>query len=763
MEIQVVRSHHLPQQLSKPMMMDNPAACQQHAFSLEDISGKDNAKMITPSPHDVLLGRGGFTNNHEGNINFRKLVCEHKRRYLECSKADKPKVAREVVQIWRKFDPPGRFLQRMDDKMGCGSTSTDNANTAIWYDVGDKKAREKASQCLRERTRDVIPYLKKLQEEHTNLEKESEAICVELETTPTNKEGDDDDDDDLGFDVELPPNLPPAPKVDTVRKNSSKPLQLNQQKQQQMPPNWSNTMPPMANPMLMPGGPFHFQNPAHAAQYHMQFQQMQMQMQFQQMQHAQAQAHAAYMKYGHPGAMNFQIPQQTNIPNVNADVHFSSPNIPETIPRPPPVTSLNRSASNASLSSIEFDDLGSEVDLDDDIGSMADTVKSNLTMKDIKKKSETQTTKKRKPCGEMSNVSSRQSSISNTKREADDEDEEQLTLDDYQKKLEQWTSNPVNTATKEKYKKKRSSTATAAAAKESYAGALDTDGEDEEFGELTTDDYQKKMEFWTKAQQMISNDQDDDDESSNGVERVLSHAAVAAKYPKTTMAATATNEDDDDDEQEGELTLDEYQRSLEAYLANNQVMAKNNGMEDEGSEYEEMLTDDGMETGTMTSNSNMKKQRPKRRKQRRREKSHSSKAKSNSTDRKRGVSRNISKNSMMSMQSFKSKSTVSSVSIITWLDSIDMRNAGHVDDEENNKTDAIITRNRAAATPGVDESIACNSRTSKLKSTRSTGSNRSLMSELTDISHALDNMTIGECSTGTVMDDITIPDIRSKN
>ena len=43
-----------------------------------------------PGPHDVLLGRGGGTNNHTGNVKFRQLVNKHKMRYLSCSKVDKP-------------------------------------------------------------------------------------------------------------------------------------------------------------------------------------------------------------------------------------------------------------------------------------------------------------------------------------------------------------------------------------------------------------------------------------------------------------------------------------------------------------------------------------------------------------------------------------------------------------------------------------------------------------------------------------------------
>ena len=127
------------------------------------VNGEDWNHITKPGTHDVLLGRGGGTNNHAGNIKFRKLVNEHKMRYLACSKVDKPKVARQVVALWRKLDPPGRFLARQDEsKRGPGSVkSQDN----VWYEVGDKKAREKASQCLRERTPDVIPYIKHLRDQ----------------------------------------------------------------------------------------------------------------------------------------------------------------------------------------------------------------------------------------------------------------------------------------------------------------------------------------------------------------------------------------------------------------------------------------------------------------------------------------------------------------------------------------------------------------------------------------------------------------------
>eukprot|EP00986_Skeletonema_menzelii_P012203 scaffold6619_cov146-Skeletonema_menzelii.AAC.9 len=134
--------------------------------------------ILNPGENDILCGRGGGTNAHSGNIKFRKLVAAHKLRYLAASKSDKPNVARDVVKEWRGMNPPGRFLAKMDVKMmislnlitveeikeeaaqdaAAASSGVDGNGVTkkkkekvYWYDVGDKKAREKASQCLRER------------------------------------------------------------------------------------------------------------------------------------------------------------------------------------------------------------------------------------------------------------------------------------------------------------------------------------------------------------------------------------------------------------------------------------------------------------------------------------------------------------------------------------------------------------------------------------------------------------------------------------
>lgn len=92
--------------------------------------------IINPSENDVLCGRGGATNNHEGNRRFRMYVSENQPAYLQAKKREKSLIAGAVVDIIRKQG--GRFLRKIDDR-GNG-----------WIEVGDKKAIEKTSQALRE-------------------------------------------------------------------------------------------------------------------------------------------------------------------------------------------------------------------------------------------------------------------------------------------------------------------------------------------------------------------------------------------------------------------------------------------------------------------------------------------------------------------------------------------------------------------------------------------------------------------------------------
>jgi len=68
-------------------------------------------------------------------------VALHRPDYVRAPKIQKPSVARVIVRAIRNGDPPGRFLKK--DK-----------KTGMWYDIGDKRAAEKTSQALREKTRE---------------------------------------------------------------------------------------------------------------------------------------------------------------------------------------------------------------------------------------------------------------------------------------------------------------------------------------------------------------------------------------------------------------------------------------------------------------------------------------------------------------------------------------------------------------------------------------------------------------------------------
>jgi len=97
--------------------------------------------------NDVLCGRGGLTNNHGGNVFFRALVRSRQEAYLFASKRDKAQVAHGIVDKIRSLKPPGRFLKK-------------NKNQ-VWEEIGNKKAREKTSQALREKAPELMEILQK--------------------------------------------------------------------------------------------------------------------------------------------------------------------------------------------------------------------------------------------------------------------------------------------------------------------------------------------------------------------------------------------------------------------------------------------------------------------------------------------------------------------------------------------------------------------------------------------------------------------------
>lgn len=116
-----------------------------------DLMREEDAPLIPPATKgisifndaDVLSGRGGGTNVHPGNREFRDLINLNRRGYLKARKNDKPAISRSIVRSIRQQG--GHFLKK-DEKTG------------LWFEIGDDAAREKTSQALRQRA----PEMRKL-------------------------------------------------------------------------------------------------------------------------------------------------------------------------------------------------------------------------------------------------------------------------------------------------------------------------------------------------------------------------------------------------------------------------------------------------------------------------------------------------------------------------------------------------------------------------------------------------------------------------
>ncbi len=97
-------------------------------------------QIIIPSDCDVLLGRGGKTNKHAGNIRFRTLVNGRKAEYRDIpTRRYKAKTAFATNVMNEVGAYGGRFLEEVETKTG-----------SVWVVAKDKKARKKCSQALRE-------------------------------------------------------------------------------------------------------------------------------------------------------------------------------------------------------------------------------------------------------------------------------------------------------------------------------------------------------------------------------------------------------------------------------------------------------------------------------------------------------------------------------------------------------------------------------------------------------------------------------------
>jgi hypothetical protein len=93
---------------------------------------------------DVLMGRGGLTNQHVGNMWFRDLIAHYRKAYCTVAKGQKRQLADNLRNFVRTC--AGRFLE-------CDKIDKN------WYECGDERAVLKIGQALREGTAVAIRKL----------------------------------------------------------------------------------------------------------------------------------------------------------------------------------------------------------------------------------------------------------------------------------------------------------------------------------------------------------------------------------------------------------------------------------------------------------------------------------------------------------------------------------------------------------------------------------------------------------------------------
>jgi hypothetical protein len=97
-------------------------------------------------PHDVLSGRGAFTDRYFGNLWFRTLIRDRKDRHASAQKIDeKNQIVREVYQ--EVCQAGGRFLRKLAAEKDAGQQAE---TKDIWQPISKDKALEKIKQAFRD-------------------------------------------------------------------------------------------------------------------------------------------------------------------------------------------------------------------------------------------------------------------------------------------------------------------------------------------------------------------------------------------------------------------------------------------------------------------------------------------------------------------------------------------------------------------------------------------------------------------------------------
>ena len=105
---------------NQDMIVPQPDEDACNAIILQDID--------QPHSHDILLCEGDGATSHVGNAHWRVLVEANLKIYASLGSADyKRLLVHSIIMAIRGQSPPGRFLKK-------------NANTDLWYDVGNLEA-----------------------------------------------------------------------------------------------------------------------------------------------------------------------------------------------------------------------------------------------------------------------------------------------------------------------------------------------------------------------------------------------------------------------------------------------------------------------------------------------------------------------------------------------------------------------------------------------------------------------------------------------
>jgi hypothetical protein len=131
--------------VSKPGSSSTNAIAELSPSSSAAVSSpvRQTDNIAQPEANDILCGRGGSSNRHSGNINFRELVAANKKTYVTLTKKQKMMLARQIVELITSAG--GRFLARESD-------------SSYYYDIGLPRSLEKTSQALREKNSNEMPH-----------------------------------------------------------------------------------------------------------------------------------------------------------------------------------------------------------------------------------------------------------------------------------------------------------------------------------------------------------------------------------------------------------------------------------------------------------------------------------------------------------------------------------------------------------------------------------------------------------------------------